>query len=297
MNITASFSRPDTAVHTNPQQSAVPKSADSKEEQTKFLNAGDETTEIFSGRDNDAFSKKLTEVFKRENHDLIQGLSELSDQDKTELALNAYFQMQGRVQQAIKREEADIKIFSAFEEEKTNLTSMLEEAHRNGTAVDPAGDPVTASAIEKKLEKVQGMIDKLVDPYSYDEKANSPEKTINESIKKDFAAYAGVFEEMTGLTGDALGTSDALLIHKTDRTESSFIQKAYETIDSLKTQSSGLRDLKKEFMGEVGIEEEEERMSEEAMTKMAVFEFFRERFAYAGLYDSSETLSMLDTNA
>ena len=111
---------------------------------------------------------------------------------------------------------------------------------------------------------------------------------------------SSVFEEITGIHSDALDAGDDLLIHKTDRTESSFLSKANETIDSLKKQSEGLHDVKKLFFGQED-GEDGTRLSEEAMVKMAVFEFFREKFAYGGtadeLYDSLKGVTLLDTNA
>ena len=97
-------------------------------EQKKYLNAGGETSEIHAvGRGSDAFSKKLSDVFRRGNSNLIHELNDLSDSDKAEIAANAYFQMQGRVYQAMKREEDDIAKFSALTEEKSRLTNMLAE--------------------------------------------------------------------------------------------------------------------------------------------------------------------------
>ena len=260
------------------------------EEQKKYLNAGGETSEVHAvGSSNDAFSKKLSDVFKRGNSDLIHGLSELSDADKTEIAANAYFQMQGRVYQAIQREEADIKTFTALADEKSKLTGMLE----GQTGAD-------AGETEKKLADVQSRIDKFLSPAGADGKDTAVFDAVNSSSQKSFAAYSAVFEEITGIKSDALEAGDSLLLRKTDRAESSFLSKANETIDSLKKQSEGLHDVKKLFFGQEN-GEDGTRLSEEAMVKMAVFEFFREKFAYGGtadeLYDSLKGVTLLDTNA
>lgn len=261
------------------------------DEQKKYLNAGGETSEVHAATGgNDAFSKKLSDVFKRGNSDLIHELNDLSDRDKTEIAANAYFQMQGRVYQAIQREEDDIAKFTALSEEKSRLTDMLSWQE---------GDQ--ANETEKKLADVQERIDKFLAPYGNDEKASAVSEALNGSAQKSFAAYSAVFEEITGIRHDALDAGDSLLLHKTDRTESNFLSKANETIDELKKQSDGLHEVKKLFFGQEGEDGNSERLSDEAMVKMAVFEFFRERFAYGGnadeLYDSLKGMSLLDTNA
>lgn len=292
MNLAADINR---LGGTQAQVTAAQKAADNvNEDKPFFVTAGEETTEVFSTRPDDAFSHKLAQVSRRENHDLIRGLDGLSDANKTELALNAYYQMQGRVQQAIKREETDIGILSALETQKSDILAMRDKIQTSGSITNDAGEAVTESDVEKKLEDVQSMIDKIVSPDSDSDGNSAVRQKINESAKQDFAAYAEIFGETTGLDGDALSASDDLLIHKTDRTESDFISKAQDSIKALKAQSSGLRELKKDFMNENNISGETggDRMSEEAMTKMAVFEFFRERFTYAGLYDNSEKFSM-----
>ena len=260
-------------------------------EQKKYLNAGGETSEIHAvGRGSDAFSKKLSDVFRRGNSNLIHELNDLSDSDKAEIAANAYFQMQGRVYQAMKREEDDIAKFSALTEEKSRLTNMLAEqsdAQKNDT--------------EKKLADVQERIDKFLAPFGGDGKENAAAEAMNGSAQKSFAAYSAVFEEITGIHSDALDAGDDLLIHKTDRTESNFIGKANESIDALKKQSNGLHDVKKLFFGEDDGDGDGTRLSDEAMVKMAVFEFFREQFAYGGssdeLFDSIKGMTLLDANA
>ncbi len=291
MNLAADINR---LGGTQAQVNAAQKTADNvNEDRPFFVTAGEETTEVFSTRPDNEFSHKLAQVVKRENRDLIRGVSGISGSDRTELALNAYYQMQGRVQQAIKREEEDIGIFSALETQKSDLLSMREKIQASGSITNDAGETVSGSDIEKRLEDVQSMIDKIVSPLSDEEKNSAAAIKANAATKEDFAAYAEMFGEMSGITGEALTVSDNLLIHKTDRTESDFIQKAQNSINALKAQSSGLRDLRKDFMNECDINgENSSRMSEEAVTKLAVFEFFRERFTYAGLYDNSEKYTM-----
>lgn len=294
MNLAADINRLGGA---QAQVTAAQKAADNvNEDRPFFVTAGEETTEVFSTRPDDAFSHKLAQVSRRENRDIIRGLEGLSDASRTELALNAYYQMQGRVQQAIKREETDIGIFSALETQKSDILAMREKIQASGSITNSAGETISGADIEKRLEDVQSMIDKIVSPTSDSDGNSAVRAKINESAKQDFAAYAEIFGETTGLAGDALSVSDNLLIHKNDRTESDFITKAQDSIKALKAQSIGLRELRKDFMSEnnIGGDTGGGRMSEEAMTKLAVFEFFRERFTYAGLYDNSEKFSMFN---
>lgn len=272
-------------------------------EQAKYLNAGGETTEIAKTLgNNDAFSQKLADVFKRENSDLIQGLSELSDADKMEIAMNSYFQMQGRVYQAINREEADIKTFNSLADEKARVTSMLEQAQENGGGMETAdGGELTTEDISKQLDDVQKRMDTFLAPYGRDDDGSTKSTAFNESVKKDFAAYASAFEGVTGMRSDALDASDNLNLHKTDRDESNFVQKAQASINELKKQSDGLTSLKKDFLASVGEDPASERMSEEAMVKLAVFEFFREKFSYGGTQEELEeqikSMTLLDARA
>lgn len=273
-------------------------------EQTKYLNAGGSTSEVKSRMiaQNDAFSQKLSDVFRREHSDLIHGLSELSDEDRKEIAMNSYFQMQGRVVQAVRREENDIRTFSSIADEKAGITALLEKAKANGGGLDnPDGSETTTEELEKKLENTQAKMDAFLAPYGRDEEGKTKTNALNESVRKDFAAYASVFAGVTGLSSDALEASEALTVHKTDRDESNFIQKANESIGALKKQSDGLTALKRDFLGSIGEDPETERMSEEAMVKLAVFEFFREKFAYGGdqeeLEETLKSMSLLNTTA
>ena len=272
-------------------------------EQAKYLNAGGETTEIAKVTGgSDAFSRKLADVFKRENSDLIQGLSELSDSDKMEIAMNSYFQMQGRLYQAINREEADIKTFGSIADEKARITSMLGQAQAKGGSIETAdGNELTAEEISGQLDDVQRRMDAFFAPYGRDSEGNAKNTAINESVRKDFAAYASAFEGVTGMRSDALDASDALALHKTDRDESNFVQKAEESINSLKKQSESLTSLKKDLLAGSGEDPETERLSEEAMVKLAVFEFFREKFSYGGTQEDLEeqikSMSLFDTRA
>ena len=273
-------------------------------EQTKYLNAGGNTSEVKSlpTGNNDAFSKKLSDVFRRENSDLIRGLSELSDADRMEIAMNSYFQMQGRVSQAIRREESDIGTFNSISDEKAGITALLEQAEKNGGSIgNPDGTETTTEELAERLDKVQQKMDAFLAPYGRDEDGNAKSSAFNDSVKKDFAAYASVFTGVTGMTSDALEATDALAIHKTDRDESNFIQKANESISSLKKQSEGLSSLKKDLLASAGEDPETERLSEEAMVKLAVFEFFREKFTYGGdqeeLEETLKSMSLLNTTA
>lgn len=282
---------------------AAEMAAHKAKEQAKYLNAGGETTEITKSiGSSDAFSQKLSDVFRRENSDLIHGLSELSDEDKMEIAMNSYLQMQGRVHQAINREEADIRTFNSIADEKARISSMLETAKQNGGGINtPDGGELTTEDIEKQLGDVQKKMDKFLAPYGRDEDGNARTTAFNESIKKDFAAYASVFSEVTGITGDALDATAELTLHKTDRDESNFVQKAQESIDALKEQSKGLSSMKKDLLASVGEDPEAERLSEEAMVKLAVFEFFREKFAYGGdqeqLEEQIKSMTLFDARA
>ncbi|MCR4779725.1 MAG: hypothetical protein K5876_01375 [Ruminiclostridium sp.] len=272
-------------------------------EQAKYLNAGGSTTEVRSTMlaQNDAFSQKLSDVFRREHSDLIHGLSELSDADRKEIAMNSYFQMQGRVVQAIRREENDIRTFNSISAEKAGISALLEKAEASGGIDGADGSETTPEELKDRLAKVQEKMDAFLAPYGRNEDGSAKTNAFNDSVKKDFAAYASVFAGVTGLSSDALEASSALTVHKTDRDESNYLQKANESLNELKKQSDGLTSLKKDFLGIIGEDPESERMSEEAMVKLAVFEFFRETFAYGGdqkqLEETLKSMSLLNTTA
>ncbi len=282
---------------------AAEMTAHKAKEQARYLNAGGETTEITRiSAGNDAFSQKLADVFKRENSDLIQGLSELSDEDRMEIAMNSYFQMQGRVYQAINREEADLKTFSSLSDEKARISSMLEKAQANGGGIDTSdGVELTTEDISKQLDDVQSRMDVFLAPYGRDGEGAAKSSAFNESVRKDFAAYASVFEGVTGLRSEALDATADLTLHKTDRDESNYAQKAQASINALKEQSEGLSSLKKDLLSSFGKDPETERLSDEAMVKLAVFEFFREKFSYGGTQEELEEqlkrMSLLDARA
>lgn len=282
---------------------AAEMAAHKAKEQAKYLNAGGTTSEVKSTMPgaNDAFSQKLSDVFRREHSDLIHGLSELSDEDRMEIAMNSYFQMQGRVVQAMRREEADIRTFNAISDEKASVTALLEQAREKGGLENSDGSETTIEELEQRLGKVQEKMDAFMAPYGRDENGSAKSNALNDSVKKDFAAYASVFSEVTGMSSDALEATDALDMHKTDRDESNFIQKANESLSELKKQSEGLSGLKKDLLTAMGEEPESERMSEEAMVKLAVFEFFREQFSYGGsqkeLEESLKSMNLLNTTA
>ena len=272
-------------------------------EQAKYLNAGGSTSEVRSTMlaQNDAFSQKLSDVFRREHSDLIHGLSELSDADRKEIAMNSYFQMQGRVVQAIRREENDIRTFNSISAEKAGISALLEKAEASGGIDGADGSETTTEELKDRLAKVQEKMDAFLAPYGRNEDGSAKTNAFNDSVKKDFAAYASVFAGVTGLSSDALEASSALTVHKTDRDESNYLQKANESLNELKKQSDGLTSLKKDFLGSIGEDPESERMSEEAMVKLAVFEFFRETFAYGGdqkqLEETLKSMSLLNTTA
>ena len=272
-------------------------------EQAKYLNAGGSTSEVRSTMlaQNDAFSQKLSDVFRREHSDLIHGLSELSDADRKEIAMNSYFQMQGRVVQAIRREENDIRTVNSISAERAGISALLEKAEASGGIDGADGSETTTEELKDRLAKVQEKMDAFLAPYGRNEDGSAKTNAFNDSVKKDFAAYASVFAGVTGLSSDALEASSALTVHKTDRDESSYLQKANESLNELKKQSDGLTSLKKDFLGSIGEDPESERMSEEAMVKLAVFEFFRETFAYGGdqkqLEETLKSMSLLNTTA
>lgn len=98
-----------------------------------FLNAGDETSRV-GKQDMGTFTERLAEAFKTDNAEIIRVLDELSDNDKMEIAMRSYLQMQGRIYSAKSEEESDIKKFGSMKEEKAYYADMLEEAKENGTA-------------------------------------------------------------------------------------------------------------------------------------------------------------------
>lgn len=273
-----------------------------------FLNVGDETTRV--GKDLESFTDRLAEAFKTDNADIIRALDGLSEQDKMEIAMRSYFQMQGRVMSIQSKEEADIKAFGALKDEKAYYSSLMEEAEKNGTAklsgdkrgsyafADKAvGTELTKDDIGKALDDVQERIDKFLYPYGKNEDGTAISDPNNERITRDYIAYAAVFEEVTGLKADCLDPGDSLLLHKLDRTEDNFIEKARENISDLKGMSKDLRDLMKRYKEEQSEEIGGGDLSEEARARMEAFDYVREQFIGGGNDIELKTLGILNTQA
>ena len=274
-----------------------------------FLNAGDETTKV-GKQDMGTFTERLAEAFKTDNAEIIRALDELSDNDKMEIAMRSYLQMQGRIYSAKSKEESDIKKFGSLKEEKAYYADMLEEAKENGTAEikeekdarfafsdKKAGDTVSTRDIEKALEDVQGRIDSFLYPNGRNEDGTGMSNPENERVTRDYIAYASVFQEITGLDADCLHPGDSLMLSKTDRNEDNFIEKARENIDGLNTMSKDLRDLLKKYKNEQEIEIGGGDLSEEARTRMEAFDYVREQFVYGDQKTELKTLGILDVKA
>lgn len=300
MNVKVNLEPAANRFNTNPENIGAKKS------KTAFLNAGDSTSEI-AVDNRDSFTQRLAESFKNDNSELIRGLDQLSDSEKAELVMNSYLQMQGRLMSAVKNEEDDIKAFTALKNEKDYYNGLLNEAKENGTAkiengkygfADLAdGTDVTERSIDKQLEDVQERIDKFIYPYGRDENGNAINGPGNDSALANYRKYADIFEEITGLTGDCLNPGDELLRHKLDRDENNFLQKANESITTLKKFSNQLNNMKKEFFGESEIEIGGGKLSEEDRTRMEAFEFVRDNFINGGNSDGIEQIMYLDTKA
>jgi hypothetical protein len=274
-----------------------------------FLNVGDETTKV-GKQDMGTFTERLAEAFKNDNADVIRSLNELSDNDKMEIAMRSYLQMQGRIYSIKNKEEEDIRKFSSLKEEKAYYSDMLEEAKENGTAEikddkdarfafadKKAGEKLSTRDIEKALEDVQERIDGFLYPYGRNEDGTGMSNPENERVTRDYIAYASVFQEITGLDADCLHPGDSLMLSKTDRNEDNFIEKARENIDGLNTMSKDLRDLLKKYKNEQEIEIGGGDLSEEARTRMEAFDYVREQFVYGNQKDELKTLGILDVKA
>ena len=274
-----------------------------------FLNVGDETTKV-GKEDMGTFAERLAESFKTDNAEIIRALDELSAQDKMEIAMRSYLQMQGRIISVSGKEESDIRKFRDLESEKAYYNRLLDESKDKGYAEigedqynhyrfsdDAPGSRVSTRDIEEALDDVQGRIDDMIDPtrtFGGDRKLFD---LANQQITKDYIAYGEAFKEVTGLEGDCLDPGDSLMWHKLDRTEDNFIEKAYENLDKLKGMSKDLYELMKKYKDEQVTEIGGGDLSEEARTRMEAFDYVREQFVYGNRETEIKTLGLLNTQA
>ncbi|MBQ9383502.1 MAG: hypothetical protein IJT87_04645 [Ruminiclostridium sp.] len=273
-----------------------------------YLNAGDDTSKV-AENDIDSFTERLANAFKTDNADVIRALDGLSEADKADIAARSYLQMQGRIISARNKEEQDIKDFRELEEEKYRYKDMLEEAKENGGCAKVKGDKdkrwlfgdreegstVTSKEIEDALDDVQSRIDRFLAPYGRNEDGSAISDPDNEVVTRDYIAYAAVFEEMTGLKTPDPG--DSLLLHKLDRDESNFVERAQDNINKLNKLSNDLnaqwKKYKDALKGKVGVGD----LSEEARARLEAFEFIREKFASGTGTVTVSTLGLLDAQA
>lgn len=184
-----------------------------------------------------------------EKADLIRNLDNMSEEEKVDVAVCSYLDMQISCKEALESQELRTNIFKMCQEEKAYYNELKsqggvisEEGGKYAFTGMKVGTVVDISSIEAALYDAQEKIDSLIIPPDGSDSFGS-------SIDKMFRTEAEAFSAATGISDDALNLNDDSFYKiRAGLTEENYLEKANETMNSIRERSEQLAKVMGDYM-------------------------------------------------
>lgn len=220
-----------------------------------FTMVGADSTGKINVKDN----KSMSERFKANNAELIRELDSLSKEEKAEVAVVSYLEMQKHIIYTKSSHQNAIDHFDQLQDAKAYYSDLLsgdgkitEEYKKYGELSlglldGSVGDIADRDELQNAVNDIQGRIDSLVGRYSGE---SSNGDRFNDAGAKIYTGYGVIFSTVTGIYDDSLtadGSTD-LLDTIEGINEENFIEKQNEVINKLEQRSEKLKDVMNDYM-------------------------------------------------
>lgn len=250
--------------------------------------------------------KRLTDISKEKNTELMKKLSALDDSEKKEAASTAYMEMQSVLTRNMIGCQKNIERFNALSDEAAYYDSLLKgsgdssqiKLDNNKYGLHTIGDTgiVDRSEIEKRLERANIAIDNLVDPQKNFGSDAAQRDFFNRAEEKLFSGAAARFETVTGMTADCLSMDgdSSLTADKGGMTRENYVQKQTDAMKALSARSESLSDLFEEYKNTDKGADADKSLDNISQQKLKTLETIRRQFMQSGtVTDPEHTLSRL----
>lgn len=206
-----------------------------------------------------AKNMSMSERFKANNAELIRELDSLSKEEKAEVAVVSYLEMQKHIIYTKSSHENAIDHFNQLQDAKAYYSDLLsgdgkitEEYKKYGELglgfLDGnVGDIADTDELQNAVNEIEGRIDNLIGRYSGE---SSNGDRFNDVGAKIYTGYGVMFSTVTGIYDDALtadGSTD-LLDTIEGINEENFIEKQNEVISKLDQRSERLKGVMNDYM-------------------------------------------------
>lgn len=197
-----------------------------------------------------ADDQKIAKGLSAEKAELIRNLDNLSEEEKAEVAVASYIDMQKCCKSALDRYETDIYSFKSLQEKKAYYNELKsqggvisEDGGKYAFATSSAGSVIGEKEIDEALSEVQERLDLLT--------MSPTEETAGYELNdKIFRSASNAFAKATGISDDALNLNDDSLCKvKEGLTEENYLEKMNEAINSVKNRSQQLKSVMNDYMG------------------------------------------------
>ena len=203
-------------------------------------------------------SMTLAERFKTNNAELLRELDGLSKEEKAEVAVVSYLEMQKLVKHVKNSHESAIDYYNLLQDAKSYYNGLLDgdgkitDEYKKygenslGFLSNSIGEIADKDEIKNAVNSVQGRIDSLVGRYS----GESTDGLFKDIGAKAYAGYGVIFSTVTGIYDDVLDADgDTDLMDKIEGiNEENFIEKHNEVINKLDQRSEKLKDVMTDYM-------------------------------------------------
>ncbi|MBD5104781.1 MAG: hypothetical protein HDT47_07955 [Ruminococcaceae bacterium] len=201
----------------------------------------------------------MSERFKTNNAELIRELDGLSKEEKAEVAVVSYLEMQKHIIHTKNGHENAIDHFNQLRDAKAYYSDLLNgdgkitEEYKKygelglGLLDGSVGDIADKDELRNAVNDIQGRIDSLIGRYSGE---SSNGDWFNDAGAKIYTGFGVMFSTVTGIYDDSLtadGSTD-LLDTIEGINEENFIEKQNEVINKLDQRSEKLKDVMNDYM-------------------------------------------------
>lgn len=181
--------------------------------------------------------------------ELIRNLENLSEEEKANVAVGSYIDMQKCCKSAISHYETDIYSFKSLQEEKAYYNKLKnqggtvsEEGGKYAFTAASAGSTIDEKEIDAALSEVQERINRFI-------MAPTEETARYELTDKIFRSASQAFSTVAGISDDALNLEDDSLCKvREGLTEENFLEKENEAINSIRERSEQLSKVMGDYM-------------------------------------------------
>lgn len=192
---------------------------------------------------------EISSALSSERAELIRNLDSMSEEEKAEVAVCSYLDMQISCKEALGIHELRTNIFKMRQEEKAYYNELKsqggiisEEGGKYAFTGMETGTAVDMKSIEAALADAQQKIDSLIIPPD-------GSASFGSLVDKSFRASAETFSAATGISDDALNLNDDSFYKiRAGLTEENFLEKENEAINSIRERSEQLSKVMGDYM-------------------------------------------------